>query len=287
MIPIYCSISENELDELFGLLIPSLLKQTVKEKIHLILVHYKNDELIFKKRVQYPCLQITEIRNTRGSLGFGEAINYLYEQCTPDKFFIISNTGFYAKEAIGCLVNKFKSSVGIIDARQLPYSHPKQYSQSDLSTNWASGACCLVNSAMFQKVGGFDKNFWMYLEDVDLSWRSWLNNYSVLHAVDACFYHYTGIHFKYRPDRLYLEDYWSMRNFYYLLYKFWGLKGERIARDLVQKTGYPLEMKDRTYRSYLRLKETLEQKDMLFNESPNKIKSNERIRVYGYNIFSQ
>ena len=57
------------------------------------------------------------------------------------------------------------------EARQLPYEHPKDYDPVSGDTPWCSGACVMVRRAAFDAVGGFDPAFFLYCEDVDLSWR--------------------------------------------------------------------------------------------------------------------
>ena len=42
---------------------------------------------------------------------------------------------------------------------------------NDLSTDWVTGACFLVKKEYFDKLNGFDKNFFLYLEDADLCLR--------------------------------------------------------------------------------------------------------------------
>ena len=43
--------------------------------------------------------------------------------------------------------------------------------ENELSTDWVTGACFLVKKEYFDKLNGFDKNFFLYLEDADLCLR--------------------------------------------------------------------------------------------------------------------
>jgi GT2 family glycosyltransferase len=63
-------------------------------------------------------------------------------------------------------------AVGLAEAKQLPVEHPRDYDTSTGETSWGSGAFSLVRRAAFDAVGGFDEDtFFLYCDDVDLSWR--------------------------------------------------------------------------------------------------------------------
>lgn len=61
------------------------------------------------------------------------------------------------------------------------------------SAGWLSGSCLLVRRSAFDALGGFDKAFFMYFEDVDLGYRlgkaGWLNLY-----LPAAVVTHTGAH---------------------------------------------------------------------------------------------
>jgi GT2 family glycosyltransferase len=80
--------------------------------------------------------------------------------------------------------------VGAVDARQIPLEHPKDFDDRTGETSWASGACMLVRREAFDRVGGFDdEHFFLYCDDVDLSWRIRHAGYRVLHAPGAVVFH--------------------------------------------------------------------------------------------------
>jgi GT2 family glycosyltransferase len=57
---------------------------------------------------------------------------------------------------------------------------------------FASGGAMLVQRRAFLDAGGFDPNFFMYFEDVDLGWRLWVLGYKVVYAPGAVVRHVGG-----------------------------------------------------------------------------------------------
>jgi len=55
----------------------------------------------------------------------------------------------------------------------------------------ASGCAYLMTAEIFQKVGGFDREFFMYSEDADLSWRVWIAGGKLV-GVPAARLHHRG-----------------------------------------------------------------------------------------------
>ncbi len=45
--------------------------------------------------------------------------------------------------------------------------------------DWVSGACMMVNRELFEKIGGFDRNIFMYMEDMEICYRAKKMGYGV------------------------------------------------------------------------------------------------------------
>jgi GT2 family glycosyltransferase len=61
--------------------------------------------------------------------------------------------------------------VGMVEAKQLPIEHPKEYDAQTGETLWASTACAMIPTSLFHQLGGFDADsFFLYCDDVDFSW---------------------------------------------------------------------------------------------------------------------
>jgi GT2 family glycosyltransferase len=54
---------------------------------------------------------------------------------------------------------------------------------------FACGGAMIIDRSVFLQVGGFDEDFFIYFEDVDLGWRLWLLGYEVVFAPDAVVHH--------------------------------------------------------------------------------------------------
>ena len=88
---------------------------------------------------------------------------------------------------------KYKKDVGIVEGRQTPIEHPKVYNLVTGETSWSSGACSLITTDLFHEVNGYDETFFMYCDDVDLSWRVRLLNRKVIYQPRAVVFHSKGL----------------------------------------------------------------------------------------------
>ena len=84
-----------------------------------------------------------------------------------------------------------RNDVVISEARQTPIEHSKYYDRKTFETEWATGACFLVRTEDFKLVNGFDYNtFFLYYDDVDISWRLRLaTGRKIIYVPDCPVYH--------------------------------------------------------------------------------------------------
>jgi len=57
---------------------------------------------------------------------------------------------------------------------------------------YADGAALVITKRAFEKLGGFDPDYFMFHEDVDLSWKAHLLGIHFIQAQDAIVYHWSG-----------------------------------------------------------------------------------------------
>jgi len=127
------------------------------------------------------------------NLGFARGNNTLFRQIPPpgEQLLLINPDAVIPFHLVSRLraLAEIRSDYGIIEARQIPLEHPKAFDLVSYETGWATGACMLCRVEAFEKCGGFDENFFMYCEDVDLSWRMRAAGYKVYYCPDTFIYH--------------------------------------------------------------------------------------------------
>lgn len=125
--------------------------------------------------------------------GHGGAQNRLFERYErPDVLVVCNPDTAPAPTLLVALLDRLASeeAIGIVEARQLPLEHQKDYDHDHGDTSWASGACAAIDGALFERLGGFDADtFFLYCDDVDLSWRARLAGARVVYEPRARILH--------------------------------------------------------------------------------------------------
>jgi N-acetylglucosaminyl-diphospho-decaprenol L-rhamnosyltransferase len=79
--------------------------------------------------------------------------------------------------------------------------------------DWVSGTAMLLRRTAFDSVGGFDENYFMYVEDVDLCWRLRQQAWAVAVAEKALVTHHIGGSSELRPTRMIVAHHRSLLRF--------------------------------------------------------------------------
>jgi GT2 family glycosyltransferase len=180
----------------------------------------------------FPAFLTRSLRNN----GFARGMNLLARMSSGEFMFILNPD---AEVEPGCLETLLRkaladSRAGICEARQVPREHPKASDPKTGETTWCSGAASLIRRRAFEEVGGFDeKLFFMYCEDVDLSWKLWLKGWKCFYVPEASVNHRTQdlMPGKKRTQ----ENYFSFRNTLFLIYRFGGARQWELMRTFLVK----------------------------------------------------
>ncbi|MBQ3249861.1 MAG: glycosyltransferase family 2 protein [Bacteroidales bacterium] len=57
---------------------------------------------------------------------------------------------------------------------------------------WATGACLMVRSSLYRRLGGLDDRFFAHMEEIDLCWRMQLEGFEVTVVPESVVYHLGG-----------------------------------------------------------------------------------------------
>lgn len=111
--------------------------------------------------------------------------------CQPKLLNYNAKDTFEYAGAAGGLIDKY----GYPFCRGRIFDHmEKDVGQYDdeIEIFWASGACMLVNRSLFITAGGFDKDFFAHMEEIDLCWRLKNLGYKIKYIPTSTIYHVGG-----------------------------------------------------------------------------------------------
>jgi hypothetical protein len=287
-LPVFVIYGKSNVPFIESSLIPALAAQQSSFKYHLHAMHYASSQCLLSPRARASSggslAGVTDWSADRKGrhLGFGEAVNQLFSRVAPPScFYLVNPDSMPMARCMDRLANTFvERGAALVEARQWPSEHPKEFDPTTHETPWASAAFVLIGSEAFRRLGGFDPVYFLYNEDVDLSWRAWLQGMPVIYEPAAQCAHFTGL-FSYNPTRLYYENFFSIRNFLVISYKFFGLAGENSAWNLIQESHLPSGLFEHVRASYLSLRHQVKNVDM---ESAY---HTEKLKIVGLNLYHE
>jgi N-acetylglucosaminyl-diphospho-decaprenol L-rhamnosyltransferase len=90
--------------------------------------------------------------------------------------------------------------------------------------DWISGACFAIRRSVFDQLGGFDEQYFMYLEEVDLCHRARSIGAAVVYEPLARVLHVGGVSTKQLPYRMLAEHHRSVLRWWWSSHR-WPLRG--------------------------------------------------------------
>lgn len=138
-----------------------------------------------------------DYRLSGGNLGFGVAHNQLMARAFAEPgvghYVCVNPDAVLHPDCVRELVAEAERHprTGLVEARMFPAEHPKPYHPVSHETPWCSGCVLLITRELYEAERGFDERFFMYCEDVDLSWRARAVGFSTHVAPAALAHHYT------------------------------------------------------------------------------------------------
>ena len=144
---------------------------------------------------------------------------------------------------------------GLMDSLGYPFCRGRLFETVELDQGqyqdqveifWSSGAAMIIRRELFDKLGGFDPNYFAHHEEIDLCWRVKKAGYKIVCCPEVAVYHLGGGTLEYAQPR---KAYLNFRNNLATLYKnertsvlVWKLP-LRLMLDIVAATRFALQFK--------------------------------------------
>lgn len=217
--------------------LPSLAQQSYESSEIIVVDSGSSDDGIKYVREKFPEIKVVD---AGGNIGYGAANNIGVKFAKGELLAFLNPDTKVESDWLTALVQRMLHSppdVGLITAKILLKSQPGRintcgnnvhYTAIPACRGWflpatemneiqevnsISGAAFLIRRSVYDTLEGFDDDFFMYLEDNDLSWRAKLAGYRSIYAPQSIVYHeYTP---RFHPTKFYYLE----RNRYRMLLK--------------------------------------------------------------------
>lgn len=218
------------------------------------------DDIFSEYEKKFPC-HVIEISE---NIGFGRAHNIGFEKSRGEYVLFLNPDAKILPNSLEKLLSVIKEEerVGIVGpllvdsaqkvdpdcfgAEKTPFSivwkktllgnDEPQFGDRAIEVGWISGGAMLVLRDIFEKLGGFDENYFMYFEDVDLCRRAKRLDCKILVDPAARVLHESGKSFE--SEREKKKIYYISQDYY--LKKHFG----RMAAELVRLLRLPYYIKN-------------------------------------------
>lgn len=109
------------------------------------------------------------------------------------------------------------------------YQRRQETAGTERHAGWLSGACLLLRREAFEAVGGFDDDYFMFFEDVDLGERLALSGRPNVYVPSARVTHVGGVSWKARPAAMISAHHRSAERYLHRRYHRWYQWPVRVA----------------------------------------------------------
>ena len=173
---------------------------------------FLNPDTIIKENIFLPILNVFEMDKSIGIIG--------PKQQTRAPFFDFS-AGFYPNIVFE-FFNLF--GVGVFFEGFVIYLITKIKKNKIIKVNWILGASIFIRSEIFKSIKGFDKDYFMFYEEVDLCKRVSNKGLKIIYSPQYSIHHIGSVSgkkdYKLYTIRTYSSKYIYISKHYNLLYKF-------------------------------------------------------------------
>lgn len=202
-----------------------------EEKIRLIFVDNGSRDGSREYAAGAPIQFPKEVIDNGKNQGFAKANNLAFRRCGGKYIGLLNPDTVVDPAWLARLVERMEEfpDAGMAGSRQIPEESPRRIDANTGFASWCSGGHCLIRRSALDRTGGFEEKFFLYGEDVDLSWRMWLAGFPCVYVPEALCRHHDG-----RPEQFgRRRTYYHVRNSILIRYS-WG-NGCDVRRQISQR----------------------------------------------------
>lgn len=202
--------------------LPSIVSFSNEATIYLADNASNDDSISFVKQA-YPSIKI--IQND-GNYGFANGYNVALKQVEEEYYCLLNSDVEVTENWLSPILTMFENETdvaiiqpkildfknkeyfeyagaagGFIDQYGYPFCRGRIFNTIEKDQNqydanieifWASGACFFIRKEVYQKLKGFDGDFFAHQEEIDLCWRSFNLGFKTKYCYNSTVYHVGG-----------------------------------------------------------------------------------------------
>lgn len=209
-------------EKLLAQFLPSIVKYSQEATVYVADNASTDDSIVFLKS-NFPTVQI--IKN-ESNFGFAQGYNEALKSVDAELFALVNSdievTENWLKPIIETFEKEPKTAIiqpkildfkrkeyfeyagaagGFIDKYGYPYCRGRLFESLEKDNGqyddnceifWASGACFFIRSSVYNKLKGFDVDFFAHQEEIDLCWRAFNKGFISKYISQSVVYHVGG-----------------------------------------------------------------------------------------------
>ncbi|MBB4105977.1 glycosyltransferase family 2 protein [Allorhizobium borbori] len=185
----------NELDEIKRLL-RSIARSKGLDGVTLVTTVINNGAPLEDEMIEMiESFGVKILENPDGNIGSSAGHTRLMKHAFTDldavAYMTLNPDGFFHPQALERMVRMAHRHewTAAIEAAQLPNENGKYFNPDTFDTEWAVTACAMFTRKIWEKVGGFDPNIFLYCDDVDYGWEIRRAGFTVKYCPWAYYFH--------------------------------------------------------------------------------------------------
>jgi len=206
-----------------------------KQELHIIVVDnnsaFDTQKTLVYLQEKYKMFGAFDILVQKKNYGFGKACNIGAKAGNAPYIFMLNVDTKIEPDALkemDIAIRRDEYGIcGAFEMRQKPVEMGRHNDPATMECSWNSGACVVYRREVYENLGGFDENMFMYCEDVDLSWRIRASGYKLIYVPRSGVFHYT----RRNDNKKEFQEYiFTTYNRLMMRYKYGDLKDRKDGR---------------------------------------------------------